>query len=146
MNNSQFLSELKLASTFWISPAKITSFNFSYTWSDVTKVIGSFNGEVQADGNTVKNLSNLRAVVKNSDDIILAEVFDIIILVNLIEVTLDGSSLEFNFVNSKGDKIHFFSTTSNLLFDTSLIIDQITVIPFETINSTHWEMYKKIDY
>ena len=144
MNKPQVLSESKLTNT---------SFDFSYTWSDGTTIVGTVDGKLQPDKNTVKNLSHLRAFIKNSDGVVLAEVFNIITLLDLIQLTLDGSSLEFDFANSKGDKVQFFSTTSNLLFDTSLIIhstsliiDQITVIPFETINPAHWEMYQKITY
>ena len=151
MNKSQFLTEVKLPATRSSFPTNTSCFNFSYTWSDDTKIIGMVDGELQADSNTINNLSNLTAVVRNSDGIILTEVFHIITLIDLIQLTLDGSSLECNFTNTKGDELQFFSTTSNLLLSTSLtvditslIIDKIRIIPFEKIDRSRWQMTKII--
>ena len=64
-------------------PHKITSsgksawFNFSYTWSNGTNVIGIVNGNLQTDKNTVLNLSTVFAFVKNSDGIFISEFFDL---------------------------------------------------------------------
>ena len=129
-------------------PRKITSykssawFNFSYTWLNGTNVIGIVNGKLQKDKNTVLNLSNVFAFVKNSDGIFISEFFDVPILGANNHLTLDGSSLEFGFTNNRGDVVKFFGSTANFLFITSLIIDKIRVIPGESINSDNWSMFQ----
>ncbi len=124
------------------SSGKSAWFNFSYTWSNGMSVIGIVNGNLQADKNTVLNLSNVCAFVKNSDGIFISDFFDVPILCANNHLTLDGSSLEFGFTNNKGDIVNFFGATSNFLFITSVIIDRVRVIPFENVNSDNWSMFQ----
>ncbi len=140
MNKSQILSALKFILTFLKSDNKSIWFNFSYTWSNNMSVTGVVNGYLQADKNTVINLSNVLAFVKDSDGIFISELFDIPILGANNHLTLDGSSLEFGFTNNKGNLAKFFGSTSNFLFTTSLIIDKVRVIDFEPINLANWSM------
>ena len=142
MNKLQILSALKSVLTFFNSDKKVAWFNFSYTWLDGTSVMGIVRGNLQADRNTVINLSNILAFVKNSDGIFISELLDIPILGENNHLTLDGSSLEFGFTSNRGDLVKFLGSTSDFLFTTSLIIDNVRVIYFEPINSANWSMVK----
>ena len=142
MNKSQFLSTLKFVSAFFNFSDRSAWFNFSYTWSDGTRVMGIVDGNLQADKNTVTKLSNVLAFVTNLDGIFISEFFDIPILGANNHLTLDGSSLEFGFTNNKGDIVKFLGSTSNFLFTTSLTIDNVRIIPFETVNSDKWVMFQ----
>ncbi len=142
MNKSQFLSALKLFLSFFNGNRGTAWFKFSYTWLDGTSVIGVIRGNLQADKNTVINLSNVLAFVKNSDGIFISEFLDIPILGGNNHLTLDGSSLEFGFTSIKGDLVKFFGSTSDFLFTSSVIINNVRVISFEPINPANWNMIK----
>ena len=124
------------------SSKNYTWFQFSYTWIDGMSVIGLVNGNLQEDKNTVLNLSNVFAFVKNCDGVFISEFFDVPILSANNHLTLDGSSLEFGFASNKGDAVKFFGNASSFLFITSLILDRVRVISFEEINSNNWIMFK----
>ena len=142
MNKSQILSALKSVLTLFNSAGESAWFNFSYTWLDGTNVIGIVRGNLQADKNTVRNLSNILAFVKSSDGIFISELLDIPIIGENNHLTLDGSSLEFGFTSNRGDLVKFLGSSSDFLFTTSLIIDNVRVIYFEPINSANWSMVK----
>ncbi|MDJ0649795.1 MAG: hypothetical protein QNJ60_13960 [Xenococcaceae cyanobacterium MO_188.B19] len=140
MNKSRFLSALKFVLSFLNWHGGSTWFKFSYTWLNGTSVIGIVRGNLQADKNTVINLSSVLAFVKNSDGIFISEFLDILILGANNHLTLDGSSLEFAFTSSTGDSVKFLGSTSDFLFTSSVIIDNVRVISFEPINPANWNM------
>ena len=142
MNKSQLLSALKFVFSFLNWDGRIAWFKFSYTWLDGTSVIGVVRGTIQADKNTVINLSSVSAFVKNPDGIFISEFLDILVLGASNHLTLDGSSLEFGFTSTKGDLVKFLGSTSNFLFTSSVIIDNVRVIDFEPINPANWNMVK----
>ena len=142
MNKSQLLSALKFVFSFLNWDCGVAWFKFSYTWLDGTSVIGVVRGTLQADKNTVINLSNVLAFVKNPDGIFISEFLDIPILGANNHLTLDGSSLEFGFTSNKGDLVKFLGSTSDFLFTSSVIIDNVRVIDFEPINPANWNMVK----
>ena len=140
MNKSQFLSALKSVLSFFNQDRGATWFKFSYTWLDGTSVMGVVRGNLQADQNTVLNLSSVLAFVKNPDGVFISEFLDILILGTDNHLTLDGSSLEFGFTSSTGDLVKFLGSTSDLLFTSSVVIDDVRVISFEQINPANWNM------
>ena len=92
MNKSQLLSPLKFVLSFFNSERGAAWFKFAYAWSDGTTVRGIVRGDLQADQNTVSNLSNILAFVRNSEGDFISELLELPIIGVNNHFTLDGYS------------------------------------------------------
>ncbi len=70
------------------NPIQAASFNFSYAFESGELLSGMVDGDLENDGNTVSNLTNLMATYSGLPDI----TFDNLIFGNSSTATLDGSA------------------------------------------------------
>lgn len=114
------------------NPALAASFDFSYTFTSGQILSGMIDGDLQPNGNTVANLSNLMAIYSGT-----SEVFDRIV---------PGSTMSLNGLSSIFFAFEVTGVSSSFV-DTNgvfMVLESGSFLENETFTASRWSLIEKV--